>query len=125
MRIILADSHAQPCLALKMMLEERPEFDLVGVALDAQGLLKLIAKHFADLVLVDKDLPGLFIADLITRLHALKCRPIVIVMSSEAESSRMLLKSGADAFVSKGEPDWLMENLLTYSERVMKKGEPG
>jgi DNA-binding NarL/FixJ family response regulator len=125
MRIILADSHAQPCLALKVMLEERPEFDLLGVAVDAQGLLRLITEHFADLVLVDRELPGLFIADLIARLHALEGRPIVIVMSSDAESSRMLLKSGADAFVSKGEPDWLMENLLSYSARVMKKRGPG
>jgi DNA-binding NarL/FixJ family response regulator len=125
MRIILADSHAQPCLALKVMLEARPEFDLLGVADDAQGLLKLIAKRFADLVLVDRELPGLFIADLITSLHALEGRPIVIVMSSDVESGRMLLKSGADAFVSKGEPDWLMENLLSYSERVKKKGGPG
>jgi len=60
--------------------------------------------------------------DLIASLHALEPRPIVIVMSSEIEYSRVLLKAGADAFVSKGEPDWLLEKLHRYAEQVNMRG---
>ena len=125
MRIILADHHVQPRWALKMSLEEQPDFDLIGEAMDAPGLLLLAEKHTADLVLVDRELPGISIWDLIASLHALEPRPIVMVMSSEIEYSRVLLKAGADAFVSKGEPDWLLEKLHRYAEQVNLRGGCG
>ncbi len=121
MRIILADHHAQPCWALKTLLDEQPEFEIIGEAVDAAGLLSLAEKHLPDLVLVDGELPGLFIEDLITRLHVLEPPPIVVVMSSESENSRKLLKAGADAFVSKGdEPAWLLETLQKFEIRSKK-----
>jgi two-component system, NarL family, response regulator, fimbrial Z protein, FimZ len=121
MRIILADHHAQPCWALKTLLNEQPEFEIIGEAVDADGLLTLAVKHLPDLVLVDGELPGIYIEDLIARLHALEPPPIVVVMSSEFENSRKLLKAGADAFVSKGdEPDWLLETLQKFESRSKK-----
>ena len=119
MRIILADHHAQSLWALKTILKEQPEFDLVGVAEDAHSLLALAEKHTADLFLVDRKLPGSSIEDQITSLHTLVPRPVVIVMSSESENSRMMLKAGADAFVSKGdEPSWLLQTLLKFEKRM-------
>ena len=121
MRIILADHHAQPCWALKTLLNEQPEFEIIGEAVDAEGLLALAKKHLPDLVLVDGELPGVYIEDLITRLHDLEPPPIVVVMSSEFENSRKMLKAGADAFVSKGdEPDWLLETLQKFESRSKK-----
>jgi DNA-binding NarL/FixJ family response regulator len=115
MRIILADHHTQACWALKTLLEEQPEFDLVGDADNANTLLELAKKHLPDVILVDCELPGIYIEDLISSLHTLSPRPTVIVMSSEFENSRKLLKAGADAFVSKGDqPDWLLEILRKY-----------
>lgn len=115
MRIILADHHEKSRWALSAFLEDQPELKLVAVSADAQELLILIREHMADLVLMDRDLPGCPIRDLITQLHALRPRPIVIVMSSELECYRTSLKAGADAFVSKGDrPDWLLEKLHQY-----------
>ena len=122
MRILLADHHVHPRWALKTMLEEQPEFDLIGEALDAQGLLVLAEKQTADLVLMDRELPGIYIEELIARLRAIEPRPIIIVMSSEFEYSRVLLQAGVDAFVSKGdEPDWLLEKLHKYAKQVKMK----
>lgn len=119
MRIILADHHAHTLWALKTTLGEEPEFDLIGDAVDGQGLLILAREHKPDLVLVDKSLPGIPIEDLISSLHTQQPRPIVIVMSSEFEYSRVLLKAGADAFVSKGyEPGWLLEKLHMYAKQI-------
>jgi DNA-binding NarL/FixJ family response regulator len=121
MRIILADQHVQPRSALKTLLEQQPEFDLIGEAVDAEGLLLLAKKHLADLVLLDSELPGVYIEDLIASLHALEPPPIVIVMSSESENSRKMLKAGADAFVSKGdEPEWLLETLQKFENQINK-----
>jgi len=122
MRIILADHHEQPRWAFKTLLDEQPEFDLVGAVGDAQSLLELVEKEPPDLVLVDNELPGIYIEDLIARLHALEPKPTVIVMSSDFENSRKLLMAGADAFVSKGDQaDWLMEILYKY-ENLSRMG---
>jgi hypothetical protein len=44
-------------------------------------------------------------------------------MSSEFENSRMVLKAGADAFVSKADqPDWLLDTLQKFENRVKKDG---
>lgn len=124
MRIILADQHAQPLWALKTMLEEQTEFDLIGEAEDAQDLLKLAEEQPADLILVDNELLGGYIEEVIARLHALAPTPIIIVMSSEFDCSRMALKAGADAFVSKGDqPDWLLDKLRKYAKQVRMKEE--
>ncbi len=117
MRIILADHHEQSRLALVTLLEEQPEIELVGEAEDAQSLLLLAKKHAANLVLVDGELPDIFMDELIAELHALEPRPVVIVMSCKVESGRRLLRAGADVFVSKvDEPDWLLERLQKYAE---------
>jgi two-component system response regulator FimZ (fimbrial Z protein) len=118
MRIILADHHAQTRWALKTVLEEQTEFDLVGVVEDAQSLIVLAEKHPADLFLVDRSLPGCVIEELIDTLHGFDPRPFVIVMSNEFEYSRILLKAGADAFVSKEDhPEWLLDTLHRFEKR--------
>src|SRR5512137_975287 len=103
MRIILADPHPKSLWALKTALQEKPELEVVGDAVDAESLLALAALHSPGLILLDISLPGKSIEDLITELHACKTRPIVVGMSTEPENGRMMLKAGADAFVSKGE----------------------
>jgi DNA-binding NarL/FixJ family response regulator len=121
MRIILADHHVQPCWAIRKSLEQQPDIEIIGEAADAQSLLALAEAEHPDLVLVDGDLPGMFINELITRLHANEPSPIVVAMSSEFENSRKLLKAGADAFVSKAdEPEWLLETLKRFENRTRK-----
>ncbi len=122
MRILLADHHAEPCLALRTLLEEQPGLDLIGEAVDAQGLLKLAEKQTADLILLDGKLPGLSIDDLIAKLRALEPRPVVVWMSSEFEGSKVLLKCGVDAFVCKADgPDKLLKMLRQYAKQTSIK----
>lgn len=119
MRIILADHHEGPRSALETLLEEQPEFDLVGEAVDAQSLLGRVEKRPVDLVLLDEELPGMLIEELIFKLQAHKAPLIVVVMSVNVENSRKLLNSGAHAFVSKGDPpDWLLEKLQKYAKQI-------
>lgn len=126
MRIILADHHRHTLWALKTTLQEEPDLDIVGEAVDSEGLLSLAEKAAVDLVLVDRTLPGDPIEDLISRLQTLEPKPIIIVMSSNSEDSRKMLKAGADAFVSKGDqPDWLLETLRQYAKRIKNVGRPG
>ena len=119
MRIILADHHVQPCEVLRTLLEEQPEFDIVGETGDATRLLELAERQLPDLILIDSELPRTNIEKLISKLHTQDPRPTVIVMSSNFEDSRKLLKAGADAFVSKrDQPEWLLEILYKYENQI-------
>jgi len=124
MRIILGDLHPQALWALKTTLQEEPDIDLIGEAVDTKRLLSLAEKQPVDLILVDRRLLGNLIGDLIATLHAIKPKPIVIVMSSKSEDSRMALNAGADAFVSKGDqPEWLLNTLRKYAKQVKTNGK--
>jgi DNA-binding NarL/FixJ family response regulator len=119
MRIILADHHAQPRWALRLLLEEQPDFDVTGEAVDGQSLLKLAAEQAVDLVLVDQELPGIEIEELILELHALKPRLVVIVLSSKSDNIAQLYQAGADAFVSKtDQPNRLLDQLFCFSDQI-------
>jgi DNA-binding NarL/FixJ family response regulator len=123
MRIILADHNPQSLWGLKTMLEEKPGYDVIGEATDADGLLILVYKDPPDLALVDRELPGRPIEVLIKGLHKCKPRMIVVVMSSKPEFGGVILKAGADAFVSKGDqPDWLLETLYKFKTNFEEQG---
>ena len=124
MRIILADHHPQALWALKTMLQENAEFEVTGEATNAEDLFALAVVNPPELALVDWQLPGKPIEDLIHDLHACRSRPIVVVMGSQPEYGRLLLKAGADAFVSKSDqPDWLLETLQKFEKRTKNKKE--
>ena len=110
--------------AIQQLFDEEPEIDLVGLVADAQSLLTLAESQPADLILLDRELPGFPIEEMIARLHALEPSPIVVVMSKEFEYSIMPLKAGADAFMSKvGQPEWLLETLNKYARQLKEKEE--
>lgn len=116
MRILLADHHETARWAIRTRLWEEPGFDLVAEAVDAKSALDLTEAHRAEIILVDSELPGSYIEDLIAELHAFEWRPTVLVMGSYAGQSGMLLKAGADAFVSKGnQPELMLGTLRRYA----------
>ena len=116
MRIILADHHRKGLWALRTLIQEEPDLELVGEAVDAEGLLELVNGIAAELVLVDMKLPGSHIKDLILELQAIDPQPVILVMSTNFEDSRRALQAGADAFVSKGDqPEWLLDSLRRYA----------
>jgi DNA-binding NarL/FixJ family response regulator len=123
MLIILADPHPKSLWGLKTILQETPELEVIGEAVDAESLLALVTIRAPDLILLDNELPGRVIEDLISDLHAFPSRPVLVGMSTKPENGRMMLKAGADAFVSKSDqPDWLLETLQKFEQRLRKKG---
>jgi DNA-binding NarL/FixJ family response regulator len=125
MNIVLADHHEEPRLALDTLLKEYGGHDSIVEAVDAQGLLKLLGKNSAGLILVDAELPGCPILDLIYHIDSLEPRPFICVMSSDNTASRVLLNAGADIFVSKvDDPAWLVAKLedVIHQRRKVKGG---
>ena len=119
MHIILADPNQKALWALRTLLDEEPDIEVIGEATNAQRLQSLAENSSVDMVLMDRRLPGARIGAQIEALHALEPRPAVIVMSSDSEDGRYVLNAGADAFLSKGEgPDWMLRVLRHYAERM-------
>ena len=124
MRIILADPNQKTLWALKTLIDEEPGMEVIGEAVNAQQLQAVAEKSSADLVLLDKKLPGAEIEQQISELRNLQPRPVVVGMSSNNDDSRFMLKAGADAFLSKGErPDWLLAVLRQYASRSESSNE--
>lgn len=118
MRVILADHDKDALWALRTALEEEPGLEVVGAATDARQLLAAAERGKADLILVDRRLPGNGMKVLIAKLHALARTPIVVVLFTEQEDGRLLLREGADAVVSKGDqPAWLLETVRHFASR--------
>lgn len=123
MRIILADHDRSTLWALKTLIDEESNMEVVGEATRMRELQAMAKQLGADLLLVDRRLPNSDVEELITSLHGLVPRPIVVMMSSELADSRVMLRAGADAFVSKGEhPDFLLQTLRQYADRNSRVG---
>ncbi len=116
MRVLLADDQVQVRSALRLLLEQEPDFQVIGETADATGLLLAAAEKTPDLLLLDWELPGLPGA----QLHRLLLyeRPLlkIIVMSSRPEAEQIALAAGAHAFLSKSEPP---ERVLAVIKKVL------
>ena len=104
MRITLADNRRKVRFALRALLEQQAEVNVVGEAVDAQNLLAQVAETCPDVILLDWELPGMAADDLLSTVRR-KCPDVLVVALSGRVSARgAALAAGVDAFVSKGEP---------------------
>jgi len=122
MRILIADSQAKVRRALRMRLEQAGQVQVVGEAADAPNMLSRIVNTAADLVLLDGNLPGLPMTELLSVLRQAWPRLRIIVLSTRPEAGPVALAAGADAFVSKTDP---AEHLLAAIEKCRRLLESG
>ena len=121
MRILLADGESNVRYGLRVLLEERPEFEVVGEAADAEDLLAQIEAACPDLVLLSWALPGPAGADLLPILRSVCDDVYVIVLSGRPEERQAILDAGADAFISKIEsPERLLAAIASVTQSYRK-----
>ena len=115
MRILLADDNVEIRAALRLLLEEFGEHDIVEAA-DGRQLVSVLGQGPVDVILLDWELPEggscshndlparvlptLWVEQLRRRCGA--CR--VIAMSGRSESRLESLRAGCDGFVSRNDP---------------------
>lgn len=118
MRIILADNQPKVRFALQLLLGQEEEISVVGEAANAEGLFAQIEKTHPDLVLLDWDLPGVPMVDLLSALNNTYPALSVIALSWRLEMEYAALDAGADAFVSKADPPEQLLAAIFSLERV-------
>jgi DNA-binding NarL/FixJ family response regulator len=117
MRILIADDWANVQVALRVMLEQQPGFEVLGEVVDAEELLAWVETACPDLLLLGWELPGLAGADLLPALRRACSNLCVIVLSGRPEARREALAAGADAFVSKvAPPERLLAAILSIRQ---------
>jgi len=121
MRIILADENPDVRYALSVRLTQEPGLNVVGEAAAAQELLTLIEATRPDIVLLDWELPGMPIVDVMVSMRD-KMNLSVIVLSTHNGSEQNALAIGADAFVCKTNlPEDLIYTLKKYYTAPSRK----
>jgi DNA-binding NarL/FixJ family response regulator len=112
MRVLLTASRRHVRSALRRMLEQEPELNVVGTAAKAVDLQQQVRKTQPDLVLLDWDVAELQASDLVSNLHSIHSSLKVVAFSQNTDARQEALAAGADAFVSRETPfEWLLITL--------------
>ena len=124
-RVLLVDDNADVRLLLRLGIELRPGFEVVGEAQDGREALALAAACGPDIVVLDREMP---VADGLSVLAALRetCPTSVIVLytaAANAEVQRAAAGLGADAVRLKGGQP--VDDLVDELESILLPSRPG
>jgi len=105
-RCVIADDHEMLRYGVRRLLEDAPDFAVVGEAGDAAQALKLVLEHRPDLVLLDISMPGMssFEAGRLIEEHCPGTRIVYLTMHEDREYVRQALRSGASGYLLKDTP---------------------
>jgi two-component system response regulator NreC len=119
-RCVIADDHEMLRYGVRRLLEEAPDFLVVGEAGDAALALKLVLEHRPDLVLLDISMPGMssFEAGRLIEGHCSGTRIVYLTMHEDREYVQQALRSGASGYLLKNTP----AELLLASLRQVHNG---
>jgi two-component system response regulator DesR len=101
--------------ALRCVLEDQEDIQLVSEATSAAELLAHLALRCPDLVLLDWELPGMSGVELMAQARAVCPALKLIALSVRPEACSEATSAGVECFVSKGDPP---ERLLAAVRRV-------
>jgi DNA-binding NarL/FixJ family response regulator len=119
MLIFLAEADQDLRVGLQMLLQQEAGIHVIGMAVQAEGLVAQLEASQADVLILDWHLPGASIQELLSDISGLKSPPKIIVLSVRPEEKELALSAGADGFISKAAPpDDLIEIIRSLKEEV-------
>ncbi len=109
MRIVLATSDNDLQIAIQLILSEEPGLKIIGSASDSEGFIALINSTHPDLALVDWDLPGCNIKDLIHKVKSIETKTkLSLIVLGKSRTKHAAVQAGADDYLVKGDPPDLL-----------------
>jgi CheY-like chemotaxis protein len=116
--IILADDQAKVRSALRFLLEQVSDWQVIAEVETADALLSQTEKTRPDVILLDWELPGIHGQESISRLKACCGHVRIIALSSQLDARKDALEAGADVFVSKSDPpERILNELRTLDQQ--------
>ena len=101
---MLADDEPTVRSALRLLLEQEPNLEVVGEVDEAGALADWFREGRADVLIIDWELPGLLAPDLCRDCHAQNGTLKLVALSGRAETRAQALAAGVDGFISKTDP---------------------
>lgn len=114
MNVLLADDQPQVRSALRLLIEQETQAQIVGEAETIEDLLHHSPTPIPETILLDWELPGLSPSNSLSLIRRTYPTAQIVAMSSRPEARQAALGAGADAFVCKGDPP---ETLLAILDR--------
>ncbi len=120
-RCVIADDHALLRYGIRRLLEEDPDFAVVGEAADAAEALKLVLAEQPDLVLLDIGMPGMssFETGRLVGEHCTGTRVVYVTMHDDEDYVAQALRCGASGYLLKDTP----AHRLLQALREIHRGE--
>ena len=117
MLIFIAASNEDLRVGLQMYLQNEAGMHVVGIAVQAKGLLRQLEATEANVLILDWNLPGESMPDLLADIQQLQFPPKIVVLAAKPELEGAVLDAGADAFFDKGyAPGALLEVLYSMQK---------
>lgn len=105
--IVLADDHTVVRRALRVLLDEEPDFEVVAEAGDAEETLRYLRGHKPDVLILDLNMPGRPSLEAIPEMREVSpgTRIVVLTMQKEPAFARQALQLGVLGYVLKEAAD--------------------
>jgi two-component system response regulator NreC len=116
--VVIADDHAVVRSGLRLILESAEDFRIVAEARDVDEVLRAVAGHRPDVLVLDLNMPGKVSSlEAVPRMAESSpgTRVVVLTMQEDPEFARRALSAGAAAYVLKEAAD---EELIEAVRRV-------
>jgi len=120
--VLIVDDSESFARAAAAFVQQRPAFEVLGIAGTGLEALAWVRRQRPDLVLMDLKMPGMDGLEAIRQLKALPAAPKAIAMTLEdfPEMEASAYAAGADAFVAKKD---LGEKLYAAIDRLFEGNE--
>jgi len=122
--VFLAEGERHVLDALRLLLEQQADYDILGEARSAESLLAHACKLAPDAILLDWKLPGFHPQRLIRTLREYCPASKLVVLSAKPEDEKAAKEYGLDGFLSKQlPPESLLASLNAIIEQSKNKKE--
>ena len=123
MRIFLAESDPELRVGLQFLINQQPGFKVIGISDNGKRLKKQIEASRPDVLLLDWNLPGKPMNELIADIKALDLQMKFIAISSHPEDEREAIAAGVDAYATMAaSPNKLIDLLSTMRPKTLNSG---
>ena len=112
MRIFIAEPDKDLGVGLQFLLHQEPGIKVIGIADNGKGMPSTLEVFRPDVVLLDWNLPGVPMKELVTEIRALDFQLKIIVISYRQEFESVAMAAGADYFIIKNSPPDKLITLL-------------
>lgn len=117
-RLVVVDDHALFRAGLVGLLEDMPEFKVVGEAANGREALDIVRRQKPDVVLMDVNMPVMGGVEAVEMLHRTEdCRIIMLTISKHEDDLFGAISAGVDGYILKNaEPEDLRKAIMQVAE---------